>query len=386
MIGYRFLGKGRLIQLVIVLVLTTLMVSYVSNVTYGLRTALPSVVGASRNVYVIYDPRSKALFTGLIPLDLAEAVSRVKGVEAVSPEVLIPSLIDGERIAFVRGVSPKEFLKVTQGVKVIDGGWLGDGGVLEAVVGRSLAKELGVGVGEVITASSTISNEVLALKVVGIFRGPEPFNDEVITELRVGQALRGTVRSASFIRVKVTNAEAIKELVRDLGLAGSSGAPEVLKGLPTWILKALTSGRIKVGSGTAVISDYSDAYGLTKSSVTALAIIVLSVGAAAVAMSSAAYASSIRQSIALLLALGASRKKVVKELMIKLTPVTLASSITGYLLAYPLSSLLRLHILLHEVNTYADPCLSAAIMLALTLTPTLTIAHSVRGVMPDEAG
>ena len=387
MIGYRALKGGKLIQLIIVLALTSLLVAYVSNITYSLRTALPSVIGASRNIYVIYDPRSKALFTGLIPLDLAEAVSRVKGVEAVSPEVLTPSIINGGRVAFVRGVSPKEFLKVTQGVEVVEGRWLsGVGGELNAVVGEGLAKELGVGVGEVITASSTISNEVLALKVIGVVRAPEPFNNEVITELRVGQALRGTESSASFIRVKVANTEAIKELVMDLGLAGSSGAPEVLKGLPTWILKALTSGRVKVGSGSAVVSDYSDAYGLTKSSATALAVIALSVGVATVAMSSAAYASTVRPMIALLLALGASRRKVVKELIIKLTPLTLAASITGYFLTYPLSIFLRLHILLHEVTTSIDPYLAVAIALTLALTPALTIARIVHEVRPDETG
>ena len=379
----RLLGGSRLIQPAVVLLLTSLMVSYVVGIAYDLRVALPYVVGASDNVYVIYDSRSMALFTGLVPLRLTDAISGTEGVIGVSPEVLVPALVDG-RVAFVRGISPDDFLRVTGKLRVVEGRWFKSGDGLNAVVGESLANKLGVGVGDLITVSSTMSDVTLALKVVGVFDAPPPFNDEIITGLGVGEALRGVEGYVSFIRVRVVGAGVAKELAKKFALAGAPTASEALKGLPSWLLKAIASGRVKVGSVNAVMSDYSDAYGLTRSSTAALAGIVLSVGAAAAAMSSAAYSSSVRPSLALLLALGFSRRRVMRELALKVIPLYLAASFVGYTLNYLLTPSLGLQVLFHEVRIPVNPYLAAATASVPALAAALPLLNSVRGVMPDE--
>lgn len=147
-------------------------------------------------------------------------VERIAGVTAASPSITGAGFAvrgDASSAIVVRGVDPERFLAIIDVRKRLESGRyeLEGGGV---VIGRKLAANLGVGVGDKLRVRSTEGGEDV-VTVRGIFSLGNAAVDEtwVMTTLRHAQALYGLPGGATTIELKVADvfeAERIASEVR----------------------------------------------------------------------------------------------------------------------------------------------------------------------------
>lgn len=385
LLSYRYFRITGLIQLIVAIFLVALLSSYVTLISSGVREALPACVGAHEGIYVVYNPESLALFTGLVPEDIAAELPSIRGIEAVSPEVLVPAIVNNGYVAFLRGIEPHGFTGVEQDIEILSGRWL-SGNCLEAMVGERLAGKLGIHLGSTIVVASSMTHSMMAFRVVGIV-GKGPYSDEVLVNLEAGQILRGARDYVSFIRVRGQE-NAVKEL-QGMGITeeagGKTSGGKSLPSLPTWILNYIASGKLRLGSQKVVIRDYMDVYGLSRSSIIALASIVVFTGILIVFLTSSAFIASIREEVAILLALGASRKAIWTDLSLRISPLAAMAALAGSLLSEAVVKLFDISLLFHKLSLSQQNYYFVAVLVsALTLSSIASFVFSLGGLSADE--
>ncbi len=382
---YSYVPKARIIELAAIVLAVAMLIGYVTSSALTVREALPNTLGVGRDTYIIYDGGSRALFTGVVPEVVMKLATQIKGVKAASPEVLTPAYINGDTAAFVRGVDLDSFLQVTE-LSLTEGRWFNTNSSSEAVIGESLAKKAGIEVGDVILLEGAVSGRTAAVRVVGIASTSLPFSDEVLVPLETGRALRGLGGEAvSIIRVKVSDPEAGRVLEERFSGNMTSGGWD-LASLPAWVLKFIASGRLKAGPGSAVLRDYIGVYGLSKSVVAALTTLITIIGASIVYVMGRTYVSGISYEVSTLLALGARRNAVLKDLYLKTLPYVLIAASSGVVASVLLLNAAGAEVILHVVSPVVDVLTYLLEIAALTLAVLVAIRNGVAKVRLDEAG
>jgi len=133
----------------------------------------------------VTEPGAAHPFASDVPESYATEL-RVQGVDA-SAEILALGLTDGTPYV-ARGANVSAFATVT-GADVAEGRAHRRPG--EAVVGADLARTLDVSVGDALVVGGSTRPALDRLRVVGTFRAPEPFDDQLVVPLATARRLSG---------------------------------------------------------------------------------------------------------------------------------------------------------------------------------------------------
>jgi len=166
-------------------------------------------------------------FGNLIDLSVYSALASTPGVSVASPVISFKALLNSTTTVVVYGVDLSTYTAISS-VEVVDGSFLSSDSLSQAVVGKSLAEDLGISVGSSIELSYGNSTQVFS--VVGVFQTGERFQEyAVYIPLSLAQSLTGNLDKASQILVKCSDPNA----VQDVAQAIQSLFPELAVFTPT---------------------------------------------------------------------------------------------------------------------------------------------------------
>ena len=151
-------------------------------------------------------------FRNLIDLSVYSAIASVPGVSVASPVISFRALLSSTATVVVYGVDPSTYTMVSS-IEVVEGSFLSNSSVAQAVVGKSLAEELGVSIGSSVELSYGNSTQVFT--VVGVFQTGERFQEyAVYIPLQLAQSLTGSTGKASQILVKCSDPSAVQSVAQ----------------------------------------------------------------------------------------------------------------------------------------------------------------------------
>ncbi|MBC7090725.1 MAG: ABC transporter permease [Nitrososphaeria archaeon] len=375
---FKYIRVGRLIFLLTLLTLSSTLFSITCLSLLGFYSSFSSMLDVGGNVLTVYGRGSSTPFTGLVPAQISNILSNVSGVLASSPEVLAPCVLDGKPV-FLRAVIPEYFLKI-QPVKVVEGEMFEFSQLDSACVGFRLAKLMGLRVGERILVQSILVDRYVELHVVGVIESNSPLDDEILAPLYVGQWLRGSdYAHATLVRLKVDRSRLnISKIYQVLGVEASSETlstvTSILKPLPHTLAHFRVED-VGIEYAGSFMEGYLERYGLTKDTILALSMAVFLFSSASVIFACETVLAQHSRELEILKSLGASRRLLKRDIMLKLMPLSFAASLLGMLLAFSFIKLIQNHILLlsHTIQFTLD---TAAVALNFILLLAL-IAFSV---------
>jgi len=380
---FRYLRRQRILALALVMALSSMLFSLIALSLTSLHRGLTAYLGEEEDVIAIYDKRSSTPFTGLVPAHLAEEIGALEGVLACSPEVMAPCVIRGE-VVFVRGIVPESFLRLSE-LTIVEGGMLEPRDLDCVVVGKNAAKRLGLKPDDEVLVLGVLADRYAELRVKGVFDSNSPMDDEVLAPLHVGQWLRGAGYAyVTLIRLKIDRSatspsKIFEEIARRASGASEPPSPssprEGQPQLPTITPRVVARFRaedIGVEEAYEFVKSYVERYGFTREALLALSIAVFLLSSASVAVASKTVLAQHEGEIGVLRSLGASKRLLKTDLLLKLLPWSLVASSMGLALAVAALAALQAHdclrALSHSVSLQLDPLIIAlnfALVLAL---------------------
>jgi len=321
---------------------------------------------------VLFSSSSKVPQTGTISLNLAEKLRSVKGVKAVSPEVLAPVEVEG-RPAFLRGIYPFEFA-VIEDMRIDLPGeedWV--------LVGFKLGKMLGVREGDVLQIKGLIVNKTISLKVVGIIEGPGLLSDELVASLALGQELRALSKDqVTLIRVRVDpiafNPEDLEELVPT-----SSSGQSLLEKFATLLHPASVKASQPLSYISSTESLVEKEVGTSKILIWSLVLVVVFSSSLAVYNGVEWVLEEMRVTLSLLRALGLTQVQMKRWLSLLFALISVLSAPAGYLTGYLLFKFLSdrgiLRLMFHTLapSTGIDALITSMVAVASITLVSLTV-------------
>jgi ABC-type lipoprotein release transport system permease subunit len=376
--GFKYLGRRRVLALVVILALSSALFSMTAFSLLGFYRGFTAYLGEGGDVVVVYDRRSHTPFTGLVPAYLAERISALNGVLACSPEAIAPCVVKGEPL-FLRGILPESFAKLNQ-LTMIEGGMLEPGDLNYVIVGRSAAERLHVRLGDRVLALGVLTDRYVELQVKGVFASRSPMDDEILAPLHVGQWLRGAdYGHVTLIRFKIdrdvlTPSRVFEEVAKEA--SEPSPPPSVAPGQPPLgiaprMMVGFRAEDVGVEEAYSFMRSYLDRYGVTRESLLILSAMVFLLSGVSVALASRTIMAQHKGEMSVLRSLGASRRLLKRDVLIKLLPWSLAASSMGLALATLALTAIQergyLRVLSHSIAFRLDP-LAVALNFILVLT------------------
>ena len=366
---YWYLRWGRILPLLLVVASASMLASSTATLLLGAYRGVEAFA-ASSNVIVVYDASSRTPFTGLLSLSLVENISAARGVEAVSPEVIAPCLINGKPV-FVRGVEWRSFTRLT-GLKIVSGepGLPGN----SVLIGFRAAERLGLKPGDTVLVASAIRPVYLALKVRGIYVSESPLDDELIVGLREGQWLRGAGQNAvTIIRVKASEGLSLPE-AGGIVHGGRPSLGDLASRLARYLehMGSLHGGSAASPGGFA--EKYLEPYGFSREVLLTLSVIVILFSSAGIAVAAGALVLLHRLEIGVLESIGASPNTVRIDIVLKLAPLVVGASLIGVGLGALLMRLGGNMILAHMMPWSPGAAAALLVVAATSILALLTLA------------
>jgi ABC-type lipoprotein release transport system permease subunit len=392
---FKYLKRQRVFALALVITLSSMLFSLTALSLASLYGGLMAYLGEEEGVVAIYDRRSSTPFTGLVPAHLAEEVGALEGVLACSPEVTALCVIKGEAV-FVRGIVPEGFAKLSK-LTMLEGEVLGPRDLDCAIVGKGVAERLGLKLNDEVLVLSALADRYVVLRVKGVFASSSPMDDEVLVPLHVGQWLRGAGYGyVTLIRLKIdgsvtTPSKIFEELARrasEATLPPSPSGPSPGSSypqLPAITPRVITKFRAKdigVEEAYDFMKGYVERYGFTRDSLLALAVAVFLLSSASVVVASKTVLAQHRGEVEVLRSLGASKRLLKVDLLLKLLPWSLTASCAGLALAMAVLTVLQAHgylrALSHAIALRVDPLVVILnFVLALALVSLVVLRASL---------
>lgn len=198
----RLLYKRALIPFVICVLTVSAVTSITGLLLTGALSTIPYSIGNRNDVIALYSNSSQLPQTGVVPIQLAENLSVVPGVQVISPEALATVAVNGQ-IIYLRGMNIS-LLKEMDKPRLITGAWPDDHLNITAMAGQGLSSRLHLTPGENITVQSSFLDLNCNLTLSGVFSSNDALNDELVTQLPIGQIMRAIPDNyVSIIRMKV---------------------------------------------------------------------------------------------------------------------------------------------------------------------------------------
>ena len=388
--GYSYLRKREILALVIIVILASAVFTVTAVTLLGFHTSFTSYLGRKENVLLIYDRSSTTPYTGLIPSDLAKEASKVEGVSAVSPEATAPIMVGGEPV-FVRGVVPGRFGEFSK-IRITEGSELAYEDVSSALLGEDVARRLSLQPGDLLVASSTRAERYALLIVKGIYRSGSFLDSEILVPLYQGQWLRGTDQNhITLARVKydgdqVSSSSLLLQLVGKKGQSGEGKKREERCSWEIVPISEISVGRGNVGTSSSreFMERYLEEFGTTQGSLLALSIAVFVFTGAGTVVACKYLVGRHTAEISILRSLGASRRTLEADLLTKLLPWFLLSSLAGLGLGYGITFALRaggcLRSLAHTIPISLNPFLIVALFSASAGMAAISVWMASQGL------
>ncbi len=272
----RLLSKRALIPFVICVLTVSAVTSTTGLLLMGALSTAPYSIGERNNVIALYSNSSQLPQTGVIPIQLASNLSSVSGVQIVSPEALAPVGINNQ-ITYVRGMN-MTLLRELDSPTLIAGAWPNDNLNTITVAGQRLASRLHLAVGDNITMQSSFGNFSSTLTLSGVFSTSDALNDELITQLPIGQTMRDIAdNTVSIIRMKVDPStfhfSSVQSLLGGSQTNSTSSTSSALENLP--ITSITNIGQYLVGNPLDAMGQIlSRSIGLSETALWALFLVV----------------------------------------------------------------------------------------------------------------
>jgi len=386
--GFKYLRRQRTLTLILILTITSILFSITAFSFLGYYKSFNVYLGEEEDVVAIYDKKSSTPFTSIwVPTYLTDPISKMNGVLASSPEVMVPCIVKDKSI-FLRGIVPEEFCKISS-LSMLEGSMLELSDVNSLVVGRSLAERVSLKLGEKVIVLDVLEDQYLELQVKGIYDSDSAMDDEGLVPLYVGQWLRGTTYNrVSLIRVKIDKSLISPSQLLDT-IAEEAASPKPSEGggeENPWIIPIawIDFGIEDVGVEQAqrFMRSYVDRYGVTRESLLILSIMVFSLASVSVISASKILISQHKGEIEVLKSVGASNKTIKADLIAKVLPWSLVSSVIGMsisiliLLAIERSGYVQ--VLSHAISFHFDPLVLALQLIFTSLIVALSILRSFK--------
>ncbi|MCE7743064.1 MAG: hypothetical protein GOP50_11500, partial [Candidatus Heimdallarchaeota archaeon] len=215
---YNILPKKRLFIAFIGFLISSTIITGAGILLTSIVDSTSSYLGESDDVLVISSPEASTPYTSILPLDLADTISTIEGVEIVSPEVMTAAVYEDKAVYF-RGVDVSMFWQLTE-VEYLEGNLPSLTDSYEVSIGVNFAERNKLGLGDFFTLFSTRSEAAVELKVKSVFKTGTLLDDEIIASLWIGQFFAfEDYDYITHIRVKI-DLDSIpdKELLRELVL------------------------------------------------------------------------------------------------------------------------------------------------------------------------
>ena len=216
---YNVLPKKRLLIAFIGFIISSTIITGAGILMTSIVNSTSSYLGESDDILVISSPEASTPYTSILPLDIADTISTIEGVEIVSPEVMTAAVYNMKAVYF-RGVDVSKFWLFTD-IIYLEGNLPSLTDSFEVSIGVNFAQRNNLELGDFITLFSTRSDAAIELKVKSIFKTGTLLDDEIIASLWIGQFFSfEDYDYVTHIRVKI-NLDIIpnKELLRDLVLS-----------------------------------------------------------------------------------------------------------------------------------------------------------------------
>lgn len=365
LMGFKYIRGYRVVVLIIILVFSSMLFSVMAFSLLGFYKGFSGYLGEEKDVVVVYDRGSSTPFTGLVPAYLVRNISSIKGVVAVSPEVIVPCVLRNESI-FLRGVIPEDFIKLDRLV-VIKGGMLKFDDLSSMIVGRGLAERLNLRLNDKVLVLSVLTGQYVELEVKGIFVSGSVMDDEVIAPLYVGQWLRGSGYDyVTLIRVKVDSSVVSPSVIFKAITAKSSEVSLSNNGVQSWGGFIISWSRpgfsvesVGVNEVQRFMEGYLNRYGITRESLIILSVIVFFFSSVVIMVASKTVLVQYRGEISVLRSLGVSRRVLKLDLFVRLLFWSLVASSVGIVLGVVILAIIQsygfLQVLSHTVPVEFDP-------------------------------
>ncbi len=382
----RLLSKRALIPFLICVLTVSAVTSTTGLLLMGALSTVPYSIGERDNVIALYSNSSQLPQTSLIPIQLATNLSSVPGVQVVSPEVLATVAVDNQ-IVYLRGMN-MTLLKDLDIAKLVSGAWSNQELNASVMAGQQLANRLHLTPGDNITIQSSFGNFSSILTLSGVFSTNDALNDELITQLPIGQIMRdSTEYYVSIIRMEVDptvfHFSSVQNLLGGSETNSTSNTNTALQNLP--ITSITNIGQYLVGNPLDAMGQIlSRSIGLSETALWALFLVVFTTSVLSLYYS---LAWGIKENVSLfsvLSALGMTRRGQVGLFSAFSAALAFVFSILGYALANAMLMVFAnnggLQVLFHTMVVTFNPL----VLLFSVALITSTVLVSVWKIKFDE--
>jgi len=378
-----YIKKHSYITFIIITLLISILFSTTALSLLGFYKVFNSYLGEEKDIIIIYDRKSTTPFTGLIPTYLAENISSIKGVIAVSPEIIVPCTIKNTS-TFLRGIIPKDFTKLNQ-LTITEGSMLKLEDLNSIIIGKNLANQLNLKPGNKVLILSTLTNQYLELQIKGIFTSESIIDDEILAPLYIGQWLRGTdYNYVTLIRVKIDNnittpSTILKTITTNTETPPNNSNQPPIGPIIPYSRPNFKIENIGINEAQKFMENYLNKYGITRETLTLLSIIVFLLSSTTIIIATKTILTQHQQETNILRSIGASKKTIKTDLLIKLSTTSLIASLIGILISTTILTIIQKHnylqVLSHTIPIQPDPLI---ITLNLTLTFTIILITTLK--------
>jgi len=365
--SFKYLRWQRTLTLTLIITLSSMLFSLTALSLLGFYRGFSTYLGEGEDIVAVYDRRSRTPFTGLVPAYLAEKIGALNGVLASSPEAIAPCIVRGEAI-FLRGIMPEGFTNLSQ-ITMIEGGMLEIDDLNHAIVSRKLAERLSLKLNDKVLVLGVLTDRYVELQVKGIFVSNSPIDDEILAPLYVGQWLRGAdYGHVTLIRFKIdrsaiTPFQILEEIAKEASEpsqppSASPGQPQPPSITPR-IIARFKTGDLGVEEAYNFMRSYMDRYGLTRESLLILSVMVFLLSGASIVAASKTIIAQHKGEINVLRSIGASKRLLKRDMLVKLLPWSMAASSLGFAMAAAVLTVIQgsgyMQVLSHAAPLSIDP-------------------------------
>ncbi len=388
--GFKYLHRNRLLTLTAILILTSMLFSVTAFSFLGMYNGFSNYAGEADDIAAIYGTQGSTPLTGIIPVYLADELGAINGVQATSPEIIAPCVINDQSV-FVRGVVPQEVEKLNP-LNIKQGVTLSLSDLDAALIGINLAQRLNLKVNDTITVFGTLAQQYVTLYVQGVFSSNSPLDDEAIVPLYCGQWLRGlTYNQASLIRVKMDTTQVnLNTLYQTIAKeatqpttqpnATKTETQKELEALIPLVKIKFSLQTIGIQESQDFMKNYLNRYGVSKDTLIALSVAVFAFASGTAACALTLFLNQHKHETTVLRSIGTSKRTLKLDLIAKTLPWAIAASVIGSVLGSVvllfIQNLGYLQVLSHRIIFPVDPLIIAANIALITVLVIIGIVRS----------
>ncbi|MHA2504310.1 MAG: ABC transporter permease, partial [Candidatus Kariarchaeaceae archaeon] len=206
--------KKSLVLVIVIIFGSALFISS-SSIIYSINNLNQNLYGSGDDILVINNPLSNTPFTSNVAVSLESSILQIDGVTAVSPEIIVPILLDGESYV-LRGVKFPSYNKTSDvSIRIGDPTLLSDR--VSVFIDEDLTERIGSELNDILRMKSALNNKEKLVRISGVYNDNSLANDEFLTNIELAQELSPFNSGYTHYRVRfdpsITNKETVQSLI-----------------------------------------------------------------------------------------------------------------------------------------------------------------------------